>query len=146
VFFRTSPYRAQDAQHQVQAITPLLRPSADTPCLVRAAVASVQQGFRPGFNYAKAGVFLVDLQAASHQQGELDLSGAGRPGAASAKDRSALMAAMDHLNRRFGRDAVRVGSTTLASHDRDLRRWATRQERRSPRYTTRWEEMVVVRA
>ena len=56
------------------------------------------------------------------------------------------MAAMDVLNRRFGRDSVRIGSATLASHDTDVRSWATRQERRSPRYTTRWDEMPVVKA
>jgi DNA polymerase V len=56
------------------------------------------------------------------------------------------MDAMDVLNRRYGRDSVRVGSSTLASHDSEVRSWATRQERRSPRFTTRWEEMPVVKA
>ena len=52
----------------------------------------------------------------------------------------------DVLNRRFGRDSVRVGSATLASHDADVRSWATKQERRSPRFTTCWDEMPVVKA
>jgi DNA polymerase V len=56
------------------------------------------------------------------------------------------MTAMDALNRRFGRDAVRLGSTAVASQGADLRSWSTRQERRSPRYTTRWAEMPRVRA
>ena len=148
VFFRTSPYRVDDPQHQVQLTVPLVRPTDDTAALVGAAVAMVKRSFRAGFNYAKAGAFLVDLQPASVRQGELDLFGAAdaaRP-AEAARDRSALMATMDQLNRRFGRDALRVGSTTLASHHSEVRRWATRQERRSPRYTTRWDEMPVVRA
>ena len=33
----------------------------------------MHQQFRPGFNYAKAGVVLVNLQPASQWQGELDL-------------------------------------------------------------------------
>ncbi len=148
VFFRTSPYRASDPQHQVQLTVPLVWPSDDTAELVAAAVAIVKRSFRAGFNYAKAGAFLIDLQPVSVRQGELDLFGdadGAKPGELS-RDRSALMATMDELNRRFGRDSVRVGSTTLASQDSDVRRWATRQERRSPRYTTRWDEMPVVRA
>jgi DNA polymerase V len=62
------------------------------------------------------------------------------------RDRAALMDAMDVLNRRFGRDSVRIGSATVASHDAEVRSWATKQERRAPRFTTRWEEMPVVRA
>ena len=147
VFFRTSAYRASDPQHQVQLTVPLVRPTDDTAELVGAAVAMVKRSFRSGFNYAKAGAYLVDLQPASVLQGELDLFGAAdaqRP-TDIARDRSALMATMDSLNRRFGRDSVRVGSTTLASQDSDVRRWATRQERRSPTYTTRWDEIPIAK-
>jgi DNA polymerase V len=56
------------------------------------------------------------------------------------------MDAMDVLNRRFGRDAVRIGSATVASSREETRSWAIKQERRTPRYTTRWDEMPVVKA
>lgn len=59
--------------------------------------------------------------------------------------RAKLMMAMDALNHRFGRDSVRLGSTAVASSGADVRVWATKQERRSPRYTTRWAEMATVR-
>jgi DNA polymerase V len=49
------------------------------------------------------------------------------------------------LNRRFGRDCVRIGSSTLSSSGSDARSWAARQDRRTPRYTTRWDEIPVVR-
>ena len=55
------------------------------------------------------------------------------------------MAAMDALNNRFGRDSVRLGSTSIASSGADVAVWATKQERRSPRYTTRWSEIPIVR-
>jgi DNA polymerase V len=38
-------------------------------------VRAIQQMYRPGFNYAKAGVMLVDLQPQGLQQGERDLFG-----------------------------------------------------------------------
>lgn len=146
VFFTTSPFRPNDRQHGVNVTVPLIRPTADTRLLVETAVRAARLEFRPGFSYAKAGVILVNLQPASQHQGELDLFSSDEALAPPTKDRSALMDAMDVLNRRYGRDSVRVGSATLASHDTDVRSWATRQERRSPRFTTRWDEMPVVKA
>jgi DNA polymerase V len=54
----------------------------------------------------------------------------------------ALMAAMDAYNRRWGRGAV-VPAKAGTPKKRD---WSTKFEMRSPRYTTRLDEMPVVRA
>lgn len=146
VFFRTSPFRTHDPQHDASATVPLPRPTADTALLAATAAISARHLFRASFPYAKAGVMLLDLQPESVHQGELDLRIASEPLPAWAKDRSQLMRAMDAVNRRFGRDSLRLASATVSSSRADVRRWATRQDRRSPRYTTRWDEMPVVRA
>jgi len=49
-----------------------------------------------------------------------------------------LMLALDTLNQRFGRGTVKV-STQGAFRD-----WEMRQERKSPNYTTSWDEVSVV--
>jgi len=147
VFFSTSPFRQNDRQHNVHVTIPLVRPSADSAVLVTAAAAAVRREFRPGFKYAKAGAVLSDLRPVGQEQGELDLfSGIEAEETSGAdRNRAKLMSAMDALNHRFGRDSVRLGSTSVASSGADLRVWATKQERRSPRYTTRWAEIPVVR-
>jgi len=102
-----------------------------------------------GFKYAKAGAVLTELRPADQVvQGELDLfsEDADEEATPAEGSRAKLMSAMDALNLRFGRDSVRLGSTAAASSGAELRAWATKQERRSPRYTTRWNEMPVVRA
>jgi DNA polymerase V len=145
VFIRTSPFRQNDRQHSPSTVVPV-RPTADSRQLVGAACEAARAMFRPGFNYAKAGVMLLDLQdrVTTGQQAELDLF-AQPPQDAARHDRSALMLAMDTLNRRFGRGAVRIGSTTSAgASDAGTASWSVRQERRTPRYTTRWDEMPVV--
>jgi DNA polymerase V len=144
VFVTTSPFRKHDRQHSPSLTVPLLRPSADTRVILGTAVRAIQQMYRPGFNYAKAGVMLVDLQPQGVQQGELDLFGNSddAPGVASTGP-SRLMGAVDSLNRRFGRGAVAVAS---AQHQARNVQHAGRQLRRSPRYTTRLEEVVTVRA
>jgi DNA polymerase V len=148
VFIRTSPFRENDRQHSPSLTVPV-RPTADSRKLVAAACEAARSMFRPGFNYAKAGVMLMDLQdaAAVGDQGELALFSGQEPDATIEPDRPALMQAMDTLNRRFGRGAVRIGSTTtVKASDTGAASWAVRQDRRTPRYTTRWDEMQAVRS
>jgi DNA polymerase V len=145
VFFTTSPFRSNDRQHSVNVTVPLARPTSDTAVLMHAAALAVRSQFRAGFRYAKAGAILTDLQASGHEQGKLDLFAAVDDAPRAADPRAKLMSAMDALNHRFGRDSVRLGSTAVASRGADVAIWATKQERRSPRYTTVWDEMPVVR-
>jgi DNA polymerase V len=53
------------------------------------------------------------------------------------------MQAFDQLNDRFGRGTVHLGSTGASDGPR---RWAMRQERLSPQYTTRWSDLPWARA
>ena len=151
VFISTSPFRQHDRQHSPGMTLPLPQPTADTRVLIAAAVGALQAMYRPGFRYAKAGVMLLDLQAPGAQQGELDLWAQTRPqqGVANAgpgpesDSGGRLMGALDALNQRFGRGAVSVAS---AVHQARHSGHAGRQDRRSPRYTTRLDEVVVARA
>jgi DNA polymerase V len=136
VFIRTSPFR-KDPQYSRSTTVPLRRPSADTAVIVQAALAGLKAIYQPGFNYAKAGVMLLDLQSDTVQQGELDLE------ADDTEDRSQLMSALDGINDRYGRGTVLMASAGLAG---DKRAWVMKQERRTPGYTTRWEDMPVARA
>ena len=141
VFITTSPHRRHDRQHSQSLTLPLVRASADTRVIVAMAVRAVQQMVRPGFHYAKAGVMLLDLRPQGQQQAELDLFGTtdAAPGAGPSR----LMVAMDTLNQRFGRGAVTVAS---AQHQARHGQHAGRQQRRSPRSTTRLAEIVTARA
>jgi DNA polymerase V len=132
---------------------PLVRPTADSTELVASALAGLRRIYRKGYRYAKAGVMLVDLQSQDVRQCEFDWDeavpelreGAGQcvVNAAATRDRTMLMATLDDINRRFGRGALQLASSGL---DGERRPWSMRQERRTPRYTTSWDEMPVVRA
>lgn len=143
VFITTSPYRRQDRQHAPSATLPLSQPTSDTRVLISAVVRALRSIFRPGYNYVKAGVMLVDLQQASHEQSELDLFEPSPSLETSERNRASLMSAMDALNERFGRDAVTLA---CAARRPGPSAHASRQERRSPRYTTRFDEIAVARA
>lgn len=137
VFIRTSPFRQRDAQYGGSVSVPLPRPTADTQQLLRAAVAGLAKIYRPGFNYAKAGVMLLDLWPEELHQGELDLG--DEPGG---RDKGRLMSAVDAVNRRFGRGTLSAGSVGRQQGEA----WHSRFDRRTPCYTTRWEDIPLARA
>ncbi|MBE0547762.1 MAG: DUF4113 domain-containing protein [Rubrivivax sp.] len=144
VFITTSPFRRNDRQHSPSVTVPLVRPTADTRVIIAAAMRALDGMYRPGFNCAKAGVMLVELRPDWQQQGELDLFGVGgEQDTPEGRAPSRLMGAVDALNRRYGRGAVTVAS---AAHRDSNGEHAGRQDRRSPRYTTRLDEIVSARA
>ena len=143
-FIRTSPFRP-DKQYGRSVIVPLLRPSADTRALVFSALSGLEAIYRPGYRYAKAGVMLLELQADTTIQGELDLQPHGTVEDVNFNRSAsqALMSTLDGLNDRYGRGTVQLASAGLTG---DRRVWSMKQERRTPRYTTRWDEMPIARA
>ena len=144
VFIATSPFRSQDPQHSPSVTLPLIRPSADTRVIIGSAVRALQDLYRPGHRYAKAGVMLVELQPEGQHQAELDLAAPTEAAAERARaDPARLMGAVDLLNRRFGRGTIDVASAAHQTRNGDH---GGRQERRSPRYTTRLEDIVQVSA
>jgi DNA polymerase V len=107
----------------------------------RAALRGI---YRPGFNYAKAGVMLVDLQPQAQQQDTPDLFDELAPAASHRRD--GLMSALDSVNQRFGRHALTVASAAPGLPRGVPAAHASRQQRRSPRYTTRLDEIATLRA
>jgi DNA polymerase V len=96
--------------------------------LLREAVAKL---FKPGLPYCKAGVGLVELTSAQHQQ--LDLLGEQQ----SAKSQQ-LMAVLDSVN-----DKVPHG-VFLASNG-TTKPWRMKRMMLSPAYTTRWDALPTVK-
>lgn len=133
-FIRTSPFRRNDAQYSAYRIRPLAAPTNDTTQIVRAALDVVKAIYRPGFNYAKAGVMLMDLAPASMAQLTLDMD-TNTPAA-----RPALMQAVDHLNDRYGRGKIKLGAAVPPSKAQN---WIMKQERRTPAYTTDWSSLAI---
>ena len=82
--------------------------------------------FQQGFLYAKAGVMLFNLAERDGQQGNLlDIAA---PDEQKGKDKK-LMSALDAVNKRYGRGAVRYGAEGGADAP-----WQMKHSRRSPKY------------
>src|SRR5215213_7187882 len=107
----------------------------DTLALIAAVKYGARQVWRDGHAYAKAGVITTDLVALERSQRALI-------GAMDRKRSGQLMAAMDACNRRWGHGSVVPAAAGVASK----RGWATKFDMRSPRYTTRIDELPTVSA
>ncbi|MDI5919830.1 Y-family DNA polymerase [Halomonas sp. LR5S13] len=135
VFVRTNPHLAGERQYRNSVVVPLPAPSDDSRELLEAAAHGLAAIFLEGVRYQKCGVMLLDLVEADRHQ--LSLLA---PRSEAARGRSQrLMATVDRLNREMGRDTVRFGLPRQGTA------WALRCERRTPRYTTRWDELMRVK-
>jgi DNA polymerase V len=140
VFIRSSPFRTKERPYAAATTLKLAPATHDTKRLARTALEGLHAIYRPGIQYAKAGVMLFDLQDERIEQ--LTLFGEGREAADRARDPggTGLTQTVEHLNNRFGRGTVRLAGAGLTQS------WQNRQERLTPAYTTQWDELPFVRA
>ena len=133
VFIQTNRFKESDLQYSEGLLVPLPDPTDDTRLLASAATLGLSLIFKPGYQYKKAGIMLTLISDKAKRQQTLFDDPLQR--AQSAK----LMAAMDAINAEFGRDTVRTGANGTD------KRWAMRSENRSPRFTTRWDELPIAK-
>ncbi|SFU48587.1 Y-family DNA polymerase [Halomonas korlensis] len=136
VFVKTNPFRADLPQYSRSVLVPLPHPTDDSRVIVRTAIAGLRAIYRPGFAYQKCGVMLTDLCDREGEQLDMMVE---QQGIRERIRNGSLMATLDKLNREHGRGTVTVG---IASKNAA---WHLRGERRTPRYTTRWDELPLVK-
>jgi DNA polymerase V len=136
-FGNTPPPHSRSAQYTLPAAT------SSTLDLVSYAHALLQRLWQPGHTYVKAGVILDGFEAAGQPQ--LNLF-APAPEIVHPQA-SALMQQLDKLNARFGRAAVQVAAALPAqpkprgSKAPLVAPWQGQQQRRTPAFTTSWDEL-----
>ena len=133
VFMTTNRFRPREPQYDNSETLVLPYPTNDSSSLVRAALGATERLYRPGYSYHKAGVMLLDLSEGAIAQGCLFVDESKRERAGR------LMVAVDALNHRFGAGTVRWAAEGLQQG------WRMRSEWRSSRFTTRWDELLLVR-
>jgi DNA polymerase V len=100
--------------------------------LIKPALELVEHLYQPGNTYKKAGVMLSGLVPDNSVQGNLFDT-------ASRNIQRQLMSMMDNINFSQRDDILKFASSGTT------RDWKMRQELRSGRYTTRWDELFEVR-
>jgi DNA polymerase V len=133
VFISTSRFRANPEEIYSAATSfRLPLPTSFTPAIVEAAKSLLERIYKPGFPYHKAGVFLTDIMPGDETQQSLMLS-------VNSEKQLRLMEAVDGINKKHGRHAVRPLAMGIEQP------WQMKRRRISKRYTTRWDELLTVR-
>ena len=107
-------------------------PTDFTPDLIRYMQTELKKLYRPGLRYKKAGVFMTEL--IPKDQLQLSLF-AKQP----RKEDQRLMKVIDELNEKMGK------GTVFSGKEGSDQAWHMKSEFRSPRYSTNWSELPVVR-
>jgi len=104
-----------------------------TPELIKTALKALGQIYQKGVSYKKAGIILSGLVNQDNILQDLFASPNYNP-----EKNSKISTVIDTINKRFGKNKVRVGAFGY-NH-----LWAMNRNMISPRYTTNWKEMLAV--
>ncbi|HDL3607772.1 MAG: Y-family DNA polymerase [Citrobacter sp.] len=132
-FVKTSPFALNEAYYGNSASVKLITPTQDSRDIIAAATRSLDAIWKDGHRYQKAGVMLGDFFSQGIAQ--LNLFDDNAPRRGSEK----LMEVLDHLNAKEGKGALYFAGQGIQQQ------WAMKREMLSPRYTTRYEDLLQVK-
>ncbi|MCD9997563.1 Y-family DNA polymerase [Klebsiella quasipneumoniae subsp. similipneumoniae] len=132
-FVKTSPFALNEPYYGNSASVKLLTPTQDSRDIIAAATRCLDAIWKDGHRYQKAGVMLGDFY--SQGVAQLNLFDDNAPRQNSEK----LMEVLDHLNAKNGRGALYFAGQGIQTA------WQMKREMLSPRYTTRYSDLLRVR-
>ncbi len=130
VFVQTNPFNPNQEQYSRYIVVKLPYPSHSSITITQYAIKGLEAIFRQGYAYKKAGVIVSELTPENEQQ--LNLFCAENP------KHHVLMQTIDRIHKNVGKSTLKLGIQDLK------RTWKMKQEKLSPRYTTRWNELLDV--
>ncbi|MBZ1961102.1 Y-family DNA polymerase [Klebsiella pneumoniae] len=132
-FIKTSPFALNEPYYGNSASVKLFTPTQDSRDIITAATKCLDVIWRDGHRYQKAGVMLGDFY--SQGVAQLNLFDANAP----RKNSEKLMEVLDHLNAKDGRGTLYFAGQGIQTA------WQMKREMLSPRYTTRIQDVLVVK-
>jgi len=133
VFIMTNPFSERDAQYVNSKHLSLSIPTNSTAEIIQYAKMLLQDIYRPDFSYKKAGVIVTEIISDSPLQGDLFDT-------VDREKHKKLLKAIDSLNDGLGSNKVRIASQGYG------KKWKLKNEKLSPRYTTKLSEIIEVKA
>lgn len=130
-----SSNRNKPGYQRQQSVLHFSTPTADTGLVTARLIAALADVFQPAIRYHRANVLLYNFidEAAVQPDlfGYVDLAGN--------RQSKARLQAVDQLNARYGKRMVHYAAEDLSQA------WEPKHQQRSPRYTTNWQELPLVR-
>ncbi|HSN36832.1 MAG TPA: Y-family DNA polymerase [Arthrobacter sp.] len=131
--FAATSYFNPRASSFPSVCVPLPMPTADPVLLARAAYALLP-GIADGVKYVRAGIMVTDLRPTGNQA---PLAIFENP-----HEERGIGSLLEDVSRRYGRGSIGLGHAGI----RGGPDWSMKRDMLSPRYTTHWAELPVVKA
>lgn len=130
IFLHTNGHRHDLPQYSRNIVVKFPYPTNSSIELARFAISGLEKIFKKGYHYKKAGVIAIDITSEKYRQMSIfeDTNPRHIP----------LMKAVDKINNTIGQQKLKLASQDMG------RTWKMRQERLSPRYTTKLNEIINV--
>ncbi|CAH5386021.1 DNA polymerase IV 1 [Klebsiella pneumoniae] len=132
-FVKTSPFALNEPYYGNSASVKLLTPTQDSRDIIAATTKCLDAIWKDGHRYQKAGVMLGDFYSQGVAQLNLFDDNAPR------KNSEKLMEVLDQLNAKDGRGTLYFAGQGIQTA------WQMKREMLSPRYTTRYNDLLVVK-
>lgn len=130
IFIHTNSHRKDLKQYYRNIVIKTEYPTNSSIDIVKYTTKGLKAIYKEGFQYKKAGVIVMGLTPENEKQ--LNFFTKENP------KHQKLMKTIDHLNNTIGQKKIK-----LACQDLD-RTWKMNQEKLSPRYTTRLDEIITI--
>ena len=131
IFIMTNPFRKDLKQNIIYRTIQFPIHTDDTQEMLSYILRVLKKIYKKGYYYKKAGIILSGIIPTHHVQCDMF----------DTKDRGksrVMMNTIDSINKKIGRDSIRYASQGY------YRKWKLKQERLSPCYTTRWNDLLKI--
>lgn len=136
VFVYTDKSKRSWSAHNA-GMSSLSTPSDNTGELIRHALSALQGIYEKGVRYKKAGVMFTGI--VPRDQVQLNVFDS-----ADHAKQSKLMPVFDRINLKMGPGTLLYAVNGISKEGEEKKNWLMRSEKRSPCYTTRWDELMEV--
>ena len=130
IFIRSSPFRKETHFYQNIITIPFTGPTSNTELILKESLKGLNIIYKHNILYVKCGIILSDLIDEKNSQRNLFFE--------DTKKDNNLIFIIDKINNRFNSDTLRLATQPLSP------KWGMRQMKKSPSYTTSWNELLVV--
>ena len=129
VYVQTNTFRKNHPQYGNGITFTFPIATADTRHFIRAAKLCLRRIYKKGYQYHKAGIALLDIGPQQERQYDLFTEVIDQKS-------ERVMATLDAINATMGKNTLHFAANGIKKP------WAIQSNYRSPRYTTRWAELV----
>ena len=131
IFVLTNHFNKREKQYSNSIKLQLDYPTNNSLLIVKKAIEGIERIYNKGYRYKKAGIILYELNDSLSMRGLFDYD---------RKKSDSLMKTLDAINYRYGNSTLKIAAEGVD------KRWKMQRKKISPCYTTRFNEIMIVRS